>query len=146
MSARFNVGVIDNNGDAQTSAVVRVKTTAGDTLVASTEADEYAAGGVDEITNNTDGNYYLDSLDSGNYYVTIDGVSQPELANIEWDDIDNQTHIADDTLHREIDDGAGSGDNEDLWSANKIYNELDGKLSTTDVDDSTIEVSDGDLH
>ncbi len=128
MAGRFPFGIFGQGTDELIAGLeVTIKRDSDGTVVGRTHNP---GGGEQQVADNNDGTYFVDDLPTGDYsvYVGSDLVPQDELSGIPHVLASDVTgHISDASKHRTIND-AGSAAT-DLWSAQKIIQELSGKAS-----------------
>jgi hypothetical protein len=129
MAGRLPFGIFGQGTDELIAGLeVTIKRDSDGAVVARTHNP---GSGEEQIEDNNDGTYYVDNLPTGDYSVFVgsDLVPQDELSGIPHVLASDVTgHISDATKHRTIND-TGSAST-DLWSAQKIVQQLSGKADT----------------
>ncbi len=129
MAGRLPFGIFGQGTDELIAGLeVTIKRDSDGAVVARTHNP---GGGEEQIEDNNDGTYYVDNLPTADYSVFVgsDLVPQDELSGIPHVLASDVTgHISDATKHRTIND-TGSAST-DLWSAQKIVQQLSGKADT----------------
>ncbi len=129
MAGRLPFGIFGQGTDELIAGLeVTIKRDSDNAVVARTHNP---GGGEQQIEDNNDGMYYVDDLPTDTYSVFVgsDLVPQDELSHIFHPGDEIKTHINDASKHRIIND-AGS-EATDLWSAQKIVQELSSKASAS---------------
>lgn len=121
--ARFSFGIFGQNSDELISGLdTKIQDSSGGIVADKSGNLTYT------IHDNGDGTYYVDNLPQAIYTVYVGDSRQDELHNVFFATETTNTHIADDTKHRVINDSGTSATV--LFSASKINTLLAGKSGT----------------